>query len=1507
MASRVRSIADDWDPRLMRVVDRERGRDGSSGASGWTEGAVRALRPPVRCARRGCERVFRRCAHTRVRERETLCPDHAEPEPARGTRRSTLGGVDASDDDDDARDADAEVARRGLKPFVLVDPGSADDDAAGASRGGRRSRASALACRVCGLVARAHRRPGGARDPSPSSPSHSSATPNASASWSPRCDCASRWAVAMGDVAFRMCVRCLRYLELERFDRPSTDPDPGPHRTCARCARGRGGGGDPATTRGLRREDDDASAPRPRTRLRTRGASNASNASNATLRPDVDRTSVDRATLRRLAAEAETRADEAAEGAGGGGGGRALSPRSSRRKNQRRGATSASGMFSDSRREDEFGDDAEASRDASASARRFGLCAVKVPLDAVPLRALASPGARAALVNAAAGTFGDDDDEEGERGERGGSRGGGSGGGGSGVGPSGFGGVSFSSANDDAGPAVGDRPEGATTRTRASAFGWSSDAALAMAFIPADPAATDGSGEWVPAFDAVAAPSSRADRAVRAPRDLVGARFGYCALASEGRASSSGDDDDDDDDLRPNVERPSNDDARCVILACDAVDAPEEALSRRDPRRAAERAFFGPEGPGVGSRASTRVPARSKVGRSVFSPDASDHDASDLPAALVAAVRAGRRVACAAGGELFEAKAVRSVNSVSPDEEDRRSVFSPDDDDRTRRRNAESSVRLVPVPGASAREGFHRGAFPPGAFAFDEEEHGAFADVTEDGGAFFTAATRLKCVYTGSNAAKIRRVRLRLRPPGVPGLGDATEVRCRHAGGFLPTRVVYEYERDPGAALGSFLDAAIETVRRWFGFGASARRRTSRGTTAGGTPPTTTPPRRRRLGRAVAIEVDASAPAPDCVPLEGVAFVETVVRSGPFAGLPVGAPGVALLLTSDPEAFAELDGVLEKKFSGDAFIRTRDAAAASTDLRPTVDDLHGLVSIASVLAERVSTRRMARRAVCAASDASERRCLGALLGAYAHVPTIDARLAETAERAFAERLRHADERVALDAANDRLALDAFERGDWEDLRRSTFLSSNPREEDESAFVASSSAESSRDSIWFAARAGGEEAMADDRYVARRYAPRALRDPDPGDPPGGHEGDNLNWGAFDDEDDDRRRRPSDDDLRTTFERTSWNNRGGPTTGFRASMAALRFRTGSFFLRRRRVRRGGPERGGPPHQSQNPSPRDAGDNTNAIGFEDELGPPSRTVNTRPDHRLRDDDAHAAVLRHVDAGTLVLLTTFARAFDRRLWSHYLRLCLLFACYRYRVAVWNAGSERVRDAAGALERSGYSSVAARRQLVTSLATARMRHAFGMLLDLIPGSFLAPEWFDEHYSRPYAFRALACGLVDENGGLVGASKTPAARAHSWITHAAIVAVTKMVMNAKMIRLSGATEVRVRATSALFMPSFAALHFIVVHGPFFVRHWAVGRARLLGAMRENDDGGLGASDLDAMTKNWVIFAAIDSIVGAALVVVIVFAQHAWRRDGGEGAFRWWMMPLSYSYALGQGE
>ena len=83
----------------------------------------------------------------------------------------------------------------------------------------------------------------------------------------------------------------------------------------------------------------------------------------------------------------------------------------------------------------------------------------------------------------------------------------------------------------------------------------------------------------------------------------------------------------------------------------------------------------------------------------------------------------------------------------------------------------------------------------------------------------------LRCSYSAQRAhmAHVRVLFLVGRPRnaslnaprgGVPGLGAATEVRCRHAGGFLPTRVVYEYERDPGAALGSFLDAAAAIAGR---------------------------------------------------------------------------------------------------------------------------------------------------------------------------------------------------------------------------------------------------------------------------------------------------------------------------------------------------------------------------------------------------------------------------------------------------------------------------------------------------------------------------------------------------------------------------------------------------------------------------------------------------------------------------------------------------------------------
>ena len=386
-------------------------------------------------------------------------------------------------------------------------------------------------------------------------------------------------------------------------------------------------------------------------------------------------------------------------------------------------------------------------------------------------------------------------------------------------------------------------------------------------------------------------------------------------------------------------------------------------------------------------------------------------------------------------------------------------------------------------------------------------------------------------------------------------------------------------------------------------------------------------------------------------------------------------------------------------------------------------------------------------------------------------------------------------------------------------------------------------------------AGGEEAAADDRYAARRYAPRALRAPTPATPRAGTRA-ITSTGARST----TRTTTGEDNLRaTTFERPS-NERRGTTEGER--------RRGSA----RRWRRSDPEPLDPfsfadafAEAGRPPAGLHAGARTRALGtpaiIRTRSGLKTNSAPPRERSTLVPIIGSATTTRTPPRfatwtpGRSSSCDVRARAFDRRLWSHYLRLCLLFACYRYRVAVWNAGSERVRDAASALERSGYSSVAARRQLVTSLAAGANATRVRDAPRPHPGKLPRPRVVRRARSRPYAFRALACGLVDENGGLVGASKTPAARARAWLTHAAVVAVSKMVMNAKMIRLSGATEVRVRATSALFMPSFAALHFIVVHGPFFVRHWAVGRARLLGAMRESDDdGGLGASDLDAMTK-----------------------------------------------------
>ena len=590
----------------MRVVDRERGRDGSSGASGWTESVVRALRPPVRAPGAGASACSagartRACASARRCARTT-----PSLEPARGTRRSTLGGVDASDDDDDA-----EVARRGSNRSSSSTP----------DRPTTTPRAPPAGTAIARLRARVPRlRPRRARAPPPGRRARSLPLPPVTLLRDAKClrvlvaQVRLRVAVGGGDGRRRVPdVRPVSPLPRARTLRPTFDrPGPGAAQD-VRAVRAR------ARRAAIRRRR--AATPRRRRRL---GAAPAPASGPAALER-FERFERDASTERRPNFGRPSDASAArggggdARGRGGGGGGRrrrrtrVVSARSSRRKNQRRGATcgfgNVFGFSSGGRIRRRRGGVArrECVRASVRSVRGEGSPRRRAaPRARVAARARRSgtppPGPsattttrRASAASAAAPL---------RRPRGGGSRGGPS---------SGFGGVSFSSANDDAGPAVGDRPEGATTRTRASAFGWSSDSALAMAFIPADPAATDGSGEWVPGFDAVAAASSRADRAVRAPRDLVGARFGYCALASEGRASSG--DEHDDDDLH--VERPSNDDARCVILACDAVDAPEEALSRRDPRRAAERAFFG--GPSAElrtnfERAAAGPPLRSRRG-----------------------------------------------------------------------------------------------------------------------------------------------------------------------------------------------------------------------------------------------------------------------------------------------------------------------------------------------------------------------------------------------------------------------------------------------------------------------------------------------------------------------------------------------------------------------------------------------------------------------------------------------------------------------------------------------------------------------------------------------------------------------------------------------------------------------------------------------------------------------------------------------------------------------------
>ena len=348
--------------------------------------------------------------------------------------------------------------------------------------------------------------------------------------------------------------------------------------------------------------------------------------------------------------------------------------------------------------------------------------------------------------------------------------------------------------------------------------------------------------------------------------------------------------------------------------------------------RAAERAFFGPEGPGVGSRASTRVPARSKVGRSVFRPTRrTTTRARTSPRRSSPRFARGAASRAPPAGELFEAKAVRSVNSVSPDEEDRRSVFSPDDDDRTRRRNAESSVRLVPVPGASAREGFHRGArrrvrVRRGRPRRICRRNGRRRGVFHRRDAFKVRLHRLerrKDPPRAVAAAAPRRARPRRRHRGPVSprgrlLTDARRVRVRTRPwgrpGELPRR--RDRNRSTVVRLRRFGEEAYESRDhrgRYSSHHHSSSKKTSRsrGRDRGGR---VGPRARLRPARGRRVRGDGGS-------------------VGPFAGLPVGAPGVALLLTSDPEAFAELDGVLEKSLAATPLFER----ATRRRLRPTFD------------------------------------------------------------------------------------------------------------------------------------------------------------------------------------------------------------------------------------------------------------------------------------------------------------------------------------------------------------------------------------------------------------------------------------------------------------------------------------------------------------------------------------------------------------------------------------------
>ena len=112
----------------------------------------------------------------------------------------------------------------------------------------------------------------------------------------------------------------------------------------------------------------------------------------------------------------------------------------------------------------------------------------------------------------------------------------------------------------------------------------------------------------------------------------------------------------------------------------------------------------------------------------------------------------------------------------------------------------------------------------------------------------------------------------------------------------------------------------------------------------------------------------------------GVAFLETIVRSGRQRGLPVGLP-IPIALTPDAAIYAELT---------QAVAEAADTPEEGEESRRQV--AWDCVAVGTALAEKSSSHELAREAVLRAGRMRAYRALGLLMQAYAHVPNLDGRL-----------------------------------------------------------------------------------------------------------------------------------------------------------------------------------------------------------------------------------------------------------------------------------------------------------------------------------------------------------------------------------------------------------------------------------------------------------------------------------------------------------------------------------